>query len=120
MIKKSPHVKTPDSPAAGTPQSIDSLAANVGTPAEAPSPKLGLEAADVGSPFKRHRASMPGLEANVFGAGDIPSAAPSASAMHSASEPIVPPSGALPATVQDTGVAEPLNLDAKLDEDEEL
>ena len=65
--RKSPHLKTEDSPGAATPQSANSTSANPGTPPDNMSP-LTVEAADtIASPFKRHRASAAGLESSVFG-----------------------------------------------------
>ncbi|KAK4547757.1 hypothetical protein LTR36_000715 [Oleoguttula mirabilis] len=65
--RKSPHLKTDDSPA-GTPQSVNSTSANAGTPPDGLSPMHGDDVVDtVASPFKRHRSSMPGLNSNIFG-----------------------------------------------------
>ncbi|KAK5117964.1 hypothetical protein LTR62_004008 [Meristemomyces frigidus] len=69
-IRKSPHIMAEDSPG-GTPHSANSTSANAGTPPESMSPKNvnGLEDA-IGSPFKKHRASMPGLDGAFFGGPD--------------------------------------------------
>ncbi|KAK3648078.1 hypothetical protein LTR56_007778 [Elasticomyces elasticus] len=61
--RKSPHIKSEDSPTAGTPQSVNSTSANAGTPPENLSPAhVGDSLSDtIGSPYKRHRSSMQGL-----------------------------------------------------------
>ena len=65
--RKSPHIRAEDSPG-GTPQSANSTSANAGTPPESMSPKVSHGAADaIASPFKRHRASVHGLDNAVFG-----------------------------------------------------
>ncbi|KAK4570398.1 hypothetical protein LTR86_002478 [Recurvomyces mirabilis] len=66
--RKSPHIKAEDSPG-GTPQSANSTSANAGTPPpEGMSSKVTNGTADaIASPFKRHRASMPGLDNAMFG-----------------------------------------------------
>ena len=66
-MKKSPHLKTEEASPVGTPKSITSTGANVGTPPDGLSP--GPDAEALASPFKRHRASMPGLN-NSFGSLD--------------------------------------------------
>lgn len=76
--RKSPHLKNSDSPTAGTPQSVNSLAANAGTPP----PDEPLAIADaikdtIGSPFKRQRSSLPGLDISTLSALDAPPAAAS-------------------------------------------
>ncbi|EME77315.1 uncharacterized protein MYCFIDRAFT_158186 [Pseudocercospora fijiensis CIRAD86] len=63
------------SPTAGTPQSVNSVAANAGTPPEGLTP-LPVEISDaVASPFKRQRASLPGVSGSLFTseAGFLPS-----------------------------------------------
>ena len=65
--RKSPHLKSDDSPSGGTPQSINSTSANAGTPPEDTSPMHGDQPEVIGSPFKRHRASMPGLDSGIMG-----------------------------------------------------
>lgn len=76
-IRKSPHLKTEESPSATTPQSINSTSANAGTPPEGMSPMRGDPPPEIiGSPFKRHRASVPGLDSGILnaissGANDI-------------------------------------------------
>ncbi|KAK4619443.1 hypothetical protein CLAFUW4_11415 [Fulvia fulva] len=64
QMKKSPHLKTEEASPVGTPKSITSTGANAGTPPDSLSP--GPDAEALASPFKRHRASMPGLK-NSFG-----------------------------------------------------
>ncbi|KAK0363506.1 hypothetical protein LTR02_011445 [Friedmanniomyces endolithicus] len=68
-IRKSPHIKSEESPRAGTPQSVNSTSANAGTPPEGMSPgHVGEPLSDIiGSPFKRHRSSMAGLGSGIFG-----------------------------------------------------
>lgn len=67
--RKSPHLKSSDEPeTADTPQSINSTSAIAGTPPGATSPMLGNEPPEtIGSPFKRHRASMAGLGNDIMG-----------------------------------------------------
>ncbi|GAB7350544.1 hypothetical protein MBLNU459_g1127t1 [Dothideomycetes sp. NU459] len=62
---KSPHLKNSDSQTSTSPNSVT---ANAGTPSDRPSPKLLDETTDsfIGSPLKRHRASMAGLEASML------------------------------------------------------
>ncbi|EME41780.1 hypothetical protein DOTSEDRAFT_177129 [Dothistroma septosporum NZE10] len=67
QMKKSPHLKTEEASPVGTPKSITSTGANAGTPPDGLSP--GPDAEALASPFKRHRASMPGLN-NCFGSMD--------------------------------------------------
>ncbi|CAK3815938.1 RNA polymerase II-associated 1 [Lecanosticta acicola] len=63
--RKSPFMKTDDSPPVGTPQSVNSTAANAGTPPDGLSP-TNLDTGDTGaSPFKRQRASEPGPNSGV-------------------------------------------------------
>jgi len=65
--RKSPHLNTADSPSASTPQSVNSTSANAGTP---PSDQATASIADpmssISSPFKRHRASMQGMDGSLF------------------------------------------------------
>ena len=66
-VRKSPYLKTEESPSGGTPQSINSTSANAGTPPEGMSPMPGEPPETVGSPFKRHRSSVPGgLNSGIF------------------------------------------------------
>jgi hypothetical protein len=65
--RKSPFLKGDDTPSAGTPRSVNSTTANAGTPPDRMSP-APVEASDVvGSPFKRQRASLPGLDSGMMG-----------------------------------------------------
>ncbi|KAF2210594.1 hypothetical protein CERZMDRAFT_44896 [Cercospora zeae-maydis SCOH1-5] len=78
--RKSPHVKSEESTDAGTPQSVNSVAANAGTPPNGLAPPA-MDGPDVvASPFKRQRASMPGLNNGMFTseAGFLPSTSASA------------------------------------------
>ncbi|KAK5169553.1 uncharacterized protein LTR77_005529 [Saxophila tyrrhenica] len=65
VTRKSPYLKTDDSPS-GTPQSVNSTQANAGTPPEGNSP-APPDSAIIGSPFKRARASLPGLDSGMLG-----------------------------------------------------
>ncbi|QIW95733.1 hypothetical protein AMS68_001251 [Peltaster fructicola] len=66
--RKSPHLNTSGSPAAGTPQSTNSLAANPGTPpADEPSMTLGNDLPDtIGSPYKKQRPSLAGIDESTL------------------------------------------------------
>ena len=65
--RKSPHLKNEESPSAGTPQSVNSTSANAGTPPDGSTSLQDDQATDaIGSPFKRHRASMPGISSAMF------------------------------------------------------
>ncbi|KXL49592.1 hypothetical protein M433DRAFT_7779 [Acidomyces richmondensis BFW] len=65
--RKSPHLRTEDSPA-GTPQSINSTSANAGTPPEGMSPNISADTSElIGSPFKRARSSVSDLGTKMFG-----------------------------------------------------
>ncbi|EMC92700.1 hypothetical protein BAUCODRAFT_43770, partial [Baudoinia panamericana UAMH 10762] len=60
--RKSPHIKSEESPSAGTPQSVNSTSANAGTPPESLSPThIEPVAESIASPYKRQRSSLPGL-----------------------------------------------------------
>lgn len=67
--RKSPFLKTEDSGSASTPAST---AATAGTPPESrsPVPPSDPPAETIGSPYKRHRASLPagGLDGGILGA----------------------------------------------------
>lgn len=63
--RKSPYLKNEESPN-GTPRSANSTQAHAGTPPEAASP-APPESEIIGSPFKRARASLPGLESGMMG-----------------------------------------------------
>ena len=66
--RKSSYLKTEDSPSGGTPQSMNSTDANAGTPTEGMSPRHNSEPSEtIGSPFKRQRASMAGLDSGIMG-----------------------------------------------------
>lgn len=68
-MRKSPHLKTEESPSAGTPQSINSTSANAGTPPEGMSPmRSDTQESAIGSPFKRQRASIQGLDSGILSA----------------------------------------------------
>ncbi|KAF7187854.1 hypothetical protein HII31_10754 [Pseudocercospora fuligena] len=73
--RKSPHLKNEESPSAGTPQSVNSVAANAGTPPEGLTPLPSDVSEAVASPFKRQRASLPGVSGSLFTseAGFLPS-----------------------------------------------
>lgn len=79
-LRKSPHVKSEESTDAGTPQSVNSVAANAGTPPNGLAPPANDGSDAVASPFKRQRASMPGLNNGMFTseAGFLPSTSLSA------------------------------------------
>lgn len=64
LTRKSPHLASADSPSASTPQSVNSTSAIAGTPpAESKTSSSVADALDtVSSPYKRHRASMNGLD----------------------------------------------------------
>ena len=72
--RKSPHIKSEESTDAGTPQSINSVTANAGTPPNGLAPPAN-DAEAVASPYKRQRASLPGLNNSLFTseAGFLPS-----------------------------------------------
>ncbi|KAG8626833.1 hypothetical protein KVT40_005778 [Elsinoe batatas] len=65
--RKSPHLASADSPPLGTPQSGLSAIANAGSPPDISSTDpTSLNMSAFASPFKKHRASIEGLENNVF------------------------------------------------------
>jgi hypothetical protein len=67
-IRKSPHLKGEESPSTGTPQSLSSNHASGGTPPEGLfAPHVETSEA-VASPFKRQRASLPGINHTLFSA----------------------------------------------------
>ena len=109
--RKSPHLKNEDSPSGGTPQSINSTSANAGTPPEGMSPVHGDTPEVVGSPFKRHRASMPGLNSGILGP------------IGSNTNDVFPPSTLAPGPKDDQTRASStpeVKLEAKVESDEEL
>lgn len=65
--RKSPHLKGPaESPTAGTPQSVNSLTANAGTP---PPDDLTMSSdvpETIGSPYKKQRPSLAGLDESAL------------------------------------------------------
>lgn len=107
-MRKSPYLKTAaeESSPGGTPQSINSTSANAGTPPDGQSPMHGDVPETVGSPFKRHRASMQGLGAGMM----IP---PLES--NGASDEFLPASALAPGHSDEKVKVEP-----KVDSDEEL
>lgn len=69
--RKSPYLKQSDSPSAGTPQSVNSLSANAGTPPADAATQVGLESSDViGSPYKKQRPSLSGIDEPTFSSLD--------------------------------------------------
>ncbi|WPH03035.1 Hypothetical protein R9X50_00590900 [Acrodontium crateriforme] len=102
-VRKSPYIKGEESPSIGTPQSTNSTSGIAGTPPDHASPSNGDQDSVIGSPFKRHRASMP--ENSLFGALGSAAAEPS-----SASD--TPKNDEQPSVVQPST--------AKMDSDEEL
>ncbi|TKA64743.1 hypothetical protein B0A55_10168 [Friedmanniomyces simplex] len=120
--RKSPHIKSEDSPPAGTPQSVNSTSANAGTPPDNMSPgHVGEPLSDtIGSPFKRHRSSMPGLNSGIFGP------------IGSNTNEVFPPSQTVDSLLKDEGEAEAeeqqhlasstqeVKVEAKMEPDEEL
>merc|ERR1712029_34009 len=66
--RKSPYLRHEEDSPAGTPASVKSTSANAGTPPDGSIPALRQESLldTIGSPFKKHRASMPGLESGTF------------------------------------------------------
>lgn len=67
--KKSPHMYTSDTPGAGTPQSANSTTATAGTPPLDGLPSNNVDASEaVGSPFKKQRPSLPGLDSALMAA----------------------------------------------------
>ncbi|EGP89642.1 uncharacterized protein MYCGRDRAFT_99365 [Zymoseptoria tritici IPO323] len=69
--RKSPHLSTSEFASDNTTSSATSTAANAGTPPDHLSPFTSdpLDAAGVASPYKRQRASVPGLPSGIFGHG---------------------------------------------------
>ncbi|KAM0719284.1 hypothetical protein Q7P37_005189 [Cladosporium fusiforme] len=68
--KKSPHTYTSDSPSAGTPQSANSTTATAGTPPLDGKPANSTTDSSemVGSPFKKARPSLPGMDGAMMSA----------------------------------------------------
>lgn len=68
--KKSPHMYTSETPSASTPQSINSTTAAAGTPPLDGDSSFSANGASeaVGSPFKKQRASLPGLDGAMLSA----------------------------------------------------
>ncbi|KAI7221170.1 hypothetical protein KC333_g1954 [Hortaea werneckii] len=66
--RKSPYLRHEEDSPAGTPASVKSTSANAGTPPDGSLPSLRQEGLldTIGSPFKKHRASMPGLGSGTF------------------------------------------------------
>ncbi|TKX26401.1 hypothetical protein C1H76_1363 [Elsinoe australis] len=64
--RKSPHLTTADSPPTGAPQSGISAAANAGSPPDIASTEPAASLSNFASPFKKHRASIEGLDSNVL------------------------------------------------------
>lgn len=82
VTRKSPHMKSEDNTDAGTPQSIGSVTANAGTPPNGLAPPANDAAEAVASPYKRQRASLPGLNNSLFtsDAGFLPATSLSSAA----------------------------------------
>ena len=76
--RKSPHLKTDDASSVGTPKSTNSTSANAGTPPGRASPLHGPEPSDnvIGSPYKRQRGSVSGLDNNLLGLQPLEPVAP--------------------------------------------
>lgn len=112
--KKSPFLKTEDSPPIGTPQSVNSTAANAGTPPDG----LSLPNAETGdtgaSPFKRQRGSESGVS-GAAGFGSLDS---------SVNETILPPTSMADADANAHQPPAPstsqVKQESKEDSDEEL
>ncbi|PNS20793.1 hypothetical protein CAC42_2724 [Sphaceloma murrayae] len=112
--RKSPHLTTADSPPLGTPQSGVSAVANAGSPPDISTtePLSGLSGFT--SPFKKHRASIEGLDGNVLPPLEQKTEAPTS---HPASATqATQPSSSTNAPVQSTAAT---NV-PQPDEDEEL
>lgn len=96
-----------DTPSAGTPQSINSTAAAAGTPPLDGKQATGTNdnAAAIGSPFKKQRPSLPGMDGAMIAALDDVSPATTTA----------PPAQTGGGTAQ-----QPKQLTVEEDEDEEL
>ncbi|KAK3071785.1 hypothetical protein LTR53_008023 [Teratosphaeriaceae sp. CCFEE 6253] len=106
VTRKSPHMKTEDSPGAATPQSVNSTSANAGTPPDAMSPGHAEQLSDaIASPYKRHRSSVPWTSSGTFfpPALNIDDSLPAAAASSSATtDPVVKKENeSVPATSED-------------------
>ena len=109
--RKSPYLKNEESPSGGTPQSINSTSANAGTPPEGMSPMPSDLPETVGSPFKRHRASVQGLDSGIMGP------------LGSNTNDVFPPPTSEASqgnSQQQTPSAEEVKMETKVESDEEL
>lgn len=95
---------TTDSPSVGTPQSFNSAAATAGTPPLDGKPSTSTNGASeaVGSPFKKQRPSLPGLDG----------------AMMASLDDVTPSNNAAPQPQANSAAGAPAQ--ATMDEDEEL
>lgn len=111
VTRKSPHLKSEDSVGGDTPKSINSTTANAGTPPDGMSPMPGEPPEIVGSPFKRHRASIQDISGTIMGP------------IGSNTNDVFPPSvlaGGHSNNDTPSSTAPEVKLEAKADSDEEL
>ena len=124
-MRKSPHLKSEDSAGGDTPKSVNSTTANAGTPPDGNSPIPAEPPEVVGSPFKRHRASIQDISGSMMGPlGSNTNDFFPASVLGAGPSNNGTPPSILGAGPSDSGTpassAPEVKLEAKADSDEEL